>query len=108
LSLYWAPADRNDHGSQPLGTAWPLWELPDRRHHLTAILQVVTVLFDIADFETVAALMKPHHRQRLSEEERLASAERLKAFSFKPGHEVPVASSTPEIVPKPLDDPEHV
>jgi len=42
----------------------------------------ITVVFDVADFDRVAAVLKPRKRRRLSPEQRAASAERLKRFAF--------------------------
>ncbi len=45
----------------------------------------LTVIFDVADFDRVAAVMEPRRRRRLSPEQRAACAERLKAYHFQPG-----------------------
>lgn len=45
----------------------------------------LTVIFDVADFDRVAAVLEPKRRRRLSPEQRAACAERLKAYHFQPG-----------------------
>jgi hypothetical protein len=42
----------------------------------------VTVLFDVADFETVAELMQPHRKRRMTPEQRQAAVDRLAAYRF--------------------------
>jgi hypothetical protein len=46
----------------------------------------VTVTFDVADFGTVAAIMQPRRRRRLSPEQRAEASARLQAYKFRPGH----------------------
>ena len=41
-------------------------------------------LFDVEDFAKVAAIVRPRRRPRLTEEQRLAAAERLKGHAFQP------------------------
>jgi hypothetical protein len=44
----------------------------------------ITVTFDVRDFERVAELLKPRRRRRLTVERRVAAAERLAKYAFKP------------------------
>ena len=44
----------------------------------------VNVVFDVAEFETIAAVMKPRHRRRLSPEQVAARTERLQKYEFSP------------------------
>ena len=43
-----------------------------------------TLLFDVADFDKVAEIMRPKKRRRMTPEQRQAAVERLKAFQFLP------------------------
>jgi hypothetical protein len=47
-------------------------------------LDGVTVLFEVADFDQVAAIIKPRRRRRLTYEQRKAAAERLAKNLKKP------------------------
>jgi hypothetical protein len=44
-----------------------------------------TLLFDVAMFDAVAAIVKPRRRRRLSEEQKAANVERLKDHRFNNG-----------------------
>ena len=46
----------------------------------------VIVTFDVADFDTVAAIMQPRRQRRLSPEQRAAASAKLQAYKFCPGH----------------------
>ena len=46
----------------------------------------VIVTFDVADVDTVAAIMQPRRQRRLSPEQRAAASARLQAYKFRPGH----------------------
>jgi hypothetical protein len=52
----------------------------------------ITVLFDLADFGEVAAIMRPRRRRRLTTAQRLAAAERLSKYRFSAAaHDDPAA-----------------
>jgi len=44
-----------------------------------------TLLFDVAMFDAVAAIVKPKKRRLLSQEQKAGNAERLRGFAFKNG-----------------------
>jgi hypothetical protein len=44
-----------------------------------------TLLFDLAMFDAVAAIVKPRRRRKLSKEQKAANVERLKNCRFKNG-----------------------
>jgi len=48
--------------------------------------QELTVLFDVADFDAVAQILKPRRRRRLTPAQRQAASERLKQFRFSASH----------------------
>lgn len=43
-----------------------------------------TFLFDVADFDAVAAIVLPHRKPQLTEAQKAEAAERLKRYAFKP------------------------
>ena len=64
----------------------------------------VTVLFDVADFETVAAVMQPRKRRRLSEERK--SKMRASGQLFGPGGRRQYQNTSARSVPTTQPDPE--
>ena len=57
----------------------------------------VTVLFDAADFDQIADIMRPRRRRHLTPEARAAAGERLRKYQF--GHAVGLTSDTQFCVP---------
>ena len=47
----------------------------------------INATFHVRDFERVAELMKPKRRRRLAVEQRVAAAERLAKYAFKPARQ---------------------
>lgn len=64
-----------------------LKNLPCCRMHQDGDFGELTVLFDMSDFDTVADVMKPRRRRRLSPEQRQAAVERLAKYAFKPARQ---------------------
>ena len=48
----------------------------------------VNVVFDVDDFEAVAAIMKPKRRRQLTTEQRAERVERLRKYQFRPATHV--------------------
>ena len=61
-----------------------------------------TFVFDVADFDKVAELVKPWRKPRMSDEQRLAAADRLREFRFQPGR----VTATPLVNGSRNDDPQ--
>jgi len=53
----------------------------------------MTVVFDVADFAAVAALMHPRRRRQMTEAQRAAATERLAKYAFRPGCKAPETSA---------------
>jgi len=51
-----------------------------------------TFAFDVADFDTVAEIIRPYLRRQLSDEERQKTGERLRNYQFKSRSETQITS----------------
>ena len=91
------------HGSTLLAveckgtTAKRLMDLPGVTVHQQGDMEW-TLLFDVAIFEAVAAIVKPRKRRRLTEDQRAGNVERLKAFRFKTAR-IPMPENRPRTIP---------
>jgi hypothetical protein len=61
--------------------AGTLRRLPCCRVHQDGDFGELTVIFDFVDFDQVAKIMRPHRRPQISEDQRVAMADRMRAIN---------------------------